>query len=983
MPTCCASPAARVPTPLPRGPAPGGGAWRRHAALGLTALLTAFGVPAWSAAATGPVAPPRLAAIDPATVPPREKAPNDESAYRRLVLPNGMKVILLSDPKLNVASASMAVGVGSLSDPPSRPGLAHYLEHMLFLGTEKYPGPEEYSEYLQRNGGYSNAYTARDRTNYHLEVRPEAFEGAVDRFAQFFIAPLFTPEFNEREVNAVNSEYQKNLENDGWREFSLRNTVLKEGHPARQFFIGSLETLRGTTQKELRDFHHRYYSANRMTLALTGPVPLDTLEQWARGYFAAVPNLNRPELHYDPEILPRMAALRVLYMEPLTDIRRVTLTFPLPDLRADLGSKPAEQLGYVLGHEGAGSLLATLKADGLATGLSAGADRETHEYGSFDIAVSLTPEGLKRWNEVAARVFAVIERLRRDGMPPYLFAERQAMAALDERWQDKGEGANRAVALANGLMDYPIEWVERVPYLWIQPDPAAIQRVLARLTPDNLLVTLVAKGQKTDQVEPFFGTHYRYEVQRGAAYDALKNPPALAGWHAPAPNPYIPGQTAMHPLSPARLIDEPALSLYYAQDTEFQRPQVAHIARFVLPRELGSLRAATLLAYYGACVRESLVETTYAASEAGLNFELSAGLTGVQFAVSGYDASAGKLLEQVAPHLRECKLSPERFAALKDQLLRGLSAFERTDAYLTLLETRRRMVREFYYRPDELLAAARPVTLDDVQNFAHNLYDRGKLEMLSYGNVSAEQARQAARQLASTLGVQPAPEAGLLRPRLLAMSPGQPLRTQEKLAVNNSAYRRELMLGADTPELRAATMALAALIGPPTYAELRTQQQLGYIVFGGAGNEGDTQFAYFIVQSGDHPADVLASRTDAFIATLPGLPATLTPEAWQAIVAGVKAKLEEKDKSIAERGSRLFGLAYDRKADWSRDVDTIAALKHLTPARLTALLHEAIDPATARSRSYLGFARQHPVPATVPAGTIADLGDWKTSKTYR
>src|SRR5688572_31045476 len=100
-----------------------------------------------------------------------------------------MKALLLSDPKLNVASAAVAVGVGSLSDPPSRPGLAHYLEHMLFLGTEKFPAVEEFGEYLQRNGGYNNAYTARDRTNYHLEVRPDAFEGALDRFAQFFIAP--------------------------------------------------------------------------------------------------------------------------------------------------------------------------------------------------------------------------------------------------------------------------------------------------------------------------------------------------------------------------------------------------------------------------------------------------------------------------------------------------------------------------------------------------------------------------------------------------------------------------------------------------------------------------------------------------------------------------------------------------------------------------------------------------------------------------
>ena len=134
-----------------------------------------------------------------------------------------MKVILLSDPGLNKSSASVAVGAGSLQDPAGRQGLAHFLEHMLFLGTEKYPDEAEYSKFLTGNGGYSNAYTQQDHTNYHFEIRHEAFEGALDRFSQFFIAPLFDPRFTEREMNAVNSEFQKNSENDAWRLNQLRS----------------------------------------------------------------------------------------------------------------------------------------------------------------------------------------------------------------------------------------------------------------------------------------------------------------------------------------------------------------------------------------------------------------------------------------------------------------------------------------------------------------------------------------------------------------------------------------------------------------------------------------------------------------------------------------------------------------------------------------------------------------------------------------
>ena len=83
-----------------------------------------------------------------------KKHPLDKSEERKIILDNGLKVYLLSDPAFNVSSASMSVMVGSLEDPDNRQGLAHFLEHMLFLGTKKYPDVDEYGKYLKTNGGY-------------------------------------------------------------------------------------------------------------------------------------------------------------------------------------------------------------------------------------------------------------------------------------------------------------------------------------------------------------------------------------------------------------------------------------------------------------------------------------------------------------------------------------------------------------------------------------------------------------------------------------------------------------------------------------------------------------------------------------------------------------------------------------------------------------------------------------------------------------
>jgi len=906
-------------------------------------------------------------------IPAARKAPNDESAYRRFTLDNGLKVILLSDPKLNKSSAALAVEVGSYSDPDERRGLAHFLEHMLFLGTEKYPDESDYGNYLQSNGGYNNAYTAGDHTNYHFEIRHGAFEGAIDRMAQFFIAPLFAAEFTEREMNAVNSEYQKNLENDSWREFQLHCSLYREDHPANQFNIGNRDTLLGTTREELLEFYQAHYSANTMTLSLVSNESLDQLEQWARTYFTSVENRD---------FLPTMEALRIIRMEPVKDLRQITLEFPLPATRQFFGSKPGELIGFVLGHEGEGSLLSKLKAEGLATSLSAGANSHSADFGTFDIGISLTPAGLKNYDHVLELVFATVNRLKSEGYPTYLFKERQAMARLDEAYQDKGEGAGRAVLLANLIREYPFEIAERAPFLWLEPDAKAYQLLLNQLRPANLLVTLIAKGIETAEIEPYYGTHFSYTEDSGDSYTALLDPADFAAIQLPKPNPFVPESSSMLPIEPVLLINEDALSLYYAQDTEFLRPMVTEVYRFRLPRTLATLDTAVLLRFYQACVNEALNEVAYTASVAGLDFSLTAGLEGVFITVNGYDSSATRLLEVIAKNLVEFELPESQFLAIKDSLLRGLSNFPRSDAYQILTQTRRSVIREFYFRPDEELDLAEKVTLEDLRAFARKLYAHGKIEAMVHGNVSSTVAIADARRFSAALATKAVPKDQLIKRRLLVQSESEALRSSEKLIVNNSSFRREYILGDDAPEIRAATLLLSNFISEPFYSEMRTRQQLGYIVWGGAGGEQHSNFAYFIIQSGDYPADEVEARADKRIHELPEILSELSPEAWDTLVGGVRAKLEEKDKTIAARAVRLFNLAFDEDADWQHRSDTIAALENLTKHRAGEILTTAIDPETRRMRTFLGFSRDHE--SKVPqVDTFSDREEWKSTRKFK
>lgn len=141
------------------------------------------------------------------------------------------------------------------------PGLAHFCEHLCFMvrrrtdichvsatdiprqGTEQFPKENEYSEYLAKNGGSSNAYTAASNTNYYFSVGVNALEGALTRFAGFFHSPLFSPSCTLRELNAVDSENKKNHQADMWRIFQLNKHLTKPGHAWSKFGTGNKATL--------------------------------------------------------------------------------------------------------------------------------------------------------------------------------------------------------------------------------------------------------------------------------------------------------------------------------------------------------------------------------------------------------------------------------------------------------------------------------------------------------------------------------------------------------------------------------------------------------------------------------------------------------------------------------------------------------------------------------------------------------------------
>jgi len=916
-----------------------------------------------------------------------DKHPLDRSEVRKLTLDNGVRVYLLSDPNFNVSAASMVVETGSLENPNDREGLAHFLEHMLFLGTEKYPDVDEYSTYLRTFGGYSNAYTASDHTNYQLQVLPDGFEGALDRFAQFFISPLFTEEYTAREVNAVNSEHQKNIMSDTWRQHRITSQFVKAGHPARKFSTGSLETLGDITSEELINFYNNNYSANRMGLALLSTHSLDDMEAWTHQYFSDIKDHNLERTEHDPEPFEKKGTFRLVQIDPVKDLRNLEISFALPSTRGLYKSKPGRQLGFILGYEGKGSLLSYLKDKGWVRSLSAGAGSETKEYGFAKIRIGLTPKGQNEYKEIVKATLDYIALMKESGHQPHVFDELKTMAALEEIFASKGEGMWRATQLANEAMMYPLEDAGRINYIYNDDSPDSFENLLSHLTPDNMLVILAAKGVETDHIEHHYQAPYSYK-EDDDFYNELTSSTPRPEFILAEENPFIP-KTASVPnremkedILPRAILNGNGVNLYFGADQEFLRPKGVINFKILFPNTMMNVKHRVYSKIYAACVNESLNEISYPAKQAGLNFSFRDGYEGLYLDVSGYSESAMKLYEMLLSHMVDFSISADQFNAIKDKIVRDYKNFSLSDAHQQTRDKGDGIFNHVKYSWKESLPVAEAATLSDIEEYGKYLYKKTFVEGLVYGDFKKRDARRALRLFKEKTKTR-----GIRREHAFDIKYLDQLQTEKiqyvgKLAVNNSCFYREYVLGEDSPEIRATSMVISQALQQPFFTEMRTNQQLGYIVWSYARNRDETHYLSFVIQSGAFTADDVNQRAADFIASTPEFLASMDGETFNQLKKSAIEQLEKKPMSIRERANKLKTFIFEHNADFQRDDKTIAALKKLDQTSAVDLLANTVSKDTRRMVNCLMFAEHHDNPTGVKS-SFDDVNTWKASRSYK
>ena len=946
--------------------------------------------------------------------------------YRRFLLPNQMKVFLISDPALQRGAASMTVGTGSIHDPHDVQGLAHFLEHMLFLGTEKYPDAGSYQKFVSIHDGFSNAFTAEEKTNYHFEIAPDHLDEALDRFSEFFVSPLFNSELVQREMKAVDSEHSKNLSNDFRRIFQVKREAYDPGHPALHFATGNLETLSGVTREVLLNFYQKHYSSNRMTLAVAGPQDLDTLQEWVAGRFNQVKNRHLTALKLPETFLTQKEQFRLMRIKTVKDSRTLTLVFPLPATQKYYRSRPLNMLGFLIGHEGRGSLLSLLKQEGLASGLSAGGGDSTSSYTSFEISIHLTQKGLKRYTNVIERVFQYLRLLREKSLPRDIYEEVRRMAEIDYRFAEK-TGGTRLVNMFSLLMQiYPLRSVESSPFLISDYRPRLFDSMLFRLIPENMLALLAARELETDQTENYYGTEYAYLEHRPnliKKWKKAKTHPKLA---LPEPNPFLPESLEVFPFQgtlnlsyqslvglqregldgklmqkledlagksfadldemlkavgfqgkeierrafretlakhmlgqPILLRNDSQSRIWYQQDFRFRTPKSRLMFRIHSPRVYENPKNAVLSQLYTDAITEQLNELGYPVKLAGLEYSIRVDKKGISLSFGGYSDRISELVKTVTQKLKQIKIDQETFESLKERRLRRYKNFSFQQPYQQAFYYRSLMLEAKKHSIWEYAEEISKIRLRDLKKFAAALYDRHYVEGFIFGNVWKDKAGEAVSTLLKNLGGKELAREDIYQESVIQIEPGKTYSLVEKMNVKNSAAVIEVQLDQHDPQLRVSLMVLDTALQPLFYNDLRTQQQLGYIVNSGMTELEKTLGMIFMVQSGKYDAATLEQRINDFLPGFLNLMAELPEKEMETLKQSVINSKLQKSTSLSGEAGRLYNIAFEHEAHFDYNSEEIKALEKLTVDDLRRLIRNYLIPERRRVLSLHMVGKEH------------------------
>ncbi|KAH8365582.1 hypothetical protein KR093_002263, partial [Drosophila rubida] len=936
---------------------------------------------------------PRRMAVKHLELP--DKSEGDKKQYRMLTLSNGLSAILISDPLPQessstnsmpnqsptrqsststleqyhgkLAACAVLVGVGSFSEPFEYPGMAHFLEHMIFMGSKKYPEENAFDSYIARCGGFSNAHTENEDTCFYFEVEEQYLDKTMDMFMNLMKAPLMLPDSMARERSAVQSEFEQVCLVDEVRRDQLLASLASEGYPHRTFSWGNLKSLKEMVNDEhlhqtLHDFQRKHYGANRMNVCLQAALELDELEELLVRHCSTIPQSGAPPLDVSNfsynEAFQERFYKEVLLVQPMEDVCKLELTWVLPPMRNYYRCKPDAFIAHLLGYEGVGSLCSYLRRRlwcmSVMSGVGSGSFDTNSIYSLFNICIHLTDDGFAHLDEVVAATFAWIRLINDCNTLDVPYGELQQIADNNFRFQIEMPSMDNVQSIVEGMRFLPPKDALTGNQLYFEYDHAALQMVRQHLSEFNFNIMISShiryEHHDYDRREPWFGTYYTNIAIPEKWQEMWYNPVHHPELQLPQRNPFVTTDFTLQWLHagkphlsrrPKALIRNDVCELWFRQDDTFLLPDGYINIYLITPIMRQSPRDYVAGVLFTYLVEFYIAEQLYPALMAGLTYGLDAAEKGLVLRVSGYNQKLHLLVNIIINVMKNLEVDIAQVISFKELKKRQLfnAAINgkslNLDLRLSVLEKMRYTLIDKYEIIDK-------ITVDDILRFRDNFYKQMYVQALIQGNFTEQEARNITQNILDTYNNQKVENLEEQHNSIMQLPLGEHYLRVKTLNHDdpNTLIVNYYQIGPATIKMEAMLDLVDLIAEEPFFNQLRTKEQLCYSL-GIFQRIGYGIMAYMLIintQETKFSADYVDKRLEAFRLRVPIIISELTDDEFAQMKEAIVNNKRLGDLGLHDEMMRNWSEIVSMDYAFNRNEIQIQSLQSVTKNEILEFL---------------------------------------------
>jgi len=805
-----------------------------------------------------------------------EKPPTDTRNYQYLRLKNNLEVIIIHDKTETLCGAFLNVNIGSAKE--KIPGLAHFLEHMLFMGSKKYPNSNNFLSSISKSGGTTNASTSNTDTNYYFICSTDTYLDNLDKFGNFLVDPLLSKEYINKEIENVNSESNKNIVDNDWLSLEIIKTLINPKHPVNHYTAGTTHSLSiPNIYEELKNFKNENYTADRMSLVLfiNDEINLNKsnnrrLNEILDQTLSIIPTKNKKEKLLYGELL---TGNQIVFYQSFKDEPILNVCIQVKTSKKLIDS-PLPFIYYLLNLQYQDSLFDKLTLQKLITKLECSELDEYDDYTIFIISCDLTDKGYAKYNDVYNYIRSYFD---------FICEQIKSRNSLIEKHFNQYIQTNK-----NNFNFFE------------KPDINDIINHIAMImkydVPREYLLSYNLKLNFNSYVENFnlIFDEYLISVSIGNSefkYKGYKTFPNYkvpyivknVEWekkeitYIPILNDFICYNLKFNEIQqsvfPVRL--NTSFISYYYSDSKYLTPYVETKIFIRIPQLLDSIDNYVSALLYFSSVQNSLLKMIDLMGNGGYIFYIKLNLDSIYITIGGYTEKIFKSIK-IIKKIFAGKLDDDAYEQAKFKLIQEYKNFSYDTIMYKFGVISNKYINKKYFMPKEILGKLK-ITINECENTYKSRINSGRISIFTFGNVDKDFADKLNRKVYKYIStnikhVESPYNYNIIKkykkPEIFIDKFSTPdinklislLYPLPPFKINDTENWIDLVIFARLFEV---------ILGNSFYYELRTEKQLGYIVKISSSiyenNDCHQIYIKFFVQSSKYDDKYVLSQINLFI----------------------------------------------------------------------------------------------------------------------